>query len=155
MKVFVCKVYDIVHVELLTNCTCCSIYNGLLVDSRKGDEQYIPLAYSQTIIQFIQHFLDCFYQYILFTQSSWSLPAWLHIIVCDIINNGATAELFYDAKAQVAGDPYYERKTNQLLWVDRKDRFVNFLNVETKENRFDEHVSRLPVYYVKGGIATY
>ena len=43
------------------------------------------------------------------------------------------------------------RLINYCAWVDRKDRFVNFLNVETKENRFDEHVSRLPVYYVHEG----
>ncbi len=51
-------------------------------------------------------------------------------------NSSASVELFYDAQAQVAGSPFYERRANQLLWVDSKQKKINFLSLDTKKNRF-------------------
>ena len=46
-----------------------------------------------------------------------------------------TVEVLYAANAQIGEGPFYEEETNQLLWVDSKQQTVNFLNLETKENR--------------------
>ena len=94
------------------NCTPVSI-DDVRVYRQEGSRNYeFPATYASLSSSLAQSRLDVSFQY---------MAGW-RIIVCDIINNGATAELFYDAKAQVAGDPYYERKTNQLLCMGGQKR---------------------------------
>ncbi len=64
----------------------------------------------------------------------------LHV-VCREYNRSASVELFYDAQADFAGAPFYERRSNQLLWVDSQKKTINFLDVSSRKNR-SVHVSR-------------
>ena len=44
-------------------------------------------------------------------------------------------ELLYDAKARLGEAPFYDHVTGELIWVDIYGHTVNFLNVETRQNR--------------------
>ena len=44
-------------------------------------------------------------------------------------------EILYSTKAIIGEGPFYEEETNQLLWVDINGQTVNFLNLDTKQNR--------------------
>lgn len=46
-----------------------------------------------------------------------------------------TVEVLYSTKAIIGEGPFYEPDTNQLLWVDINSHTVNFLNLDTKQNR--------------------
>jgi len=46
-----------------------------------------------------------------------------------------TVELLCDAKAGIGEGPFYEAERNQLLWVDMSGCSLNFLDLETRENR--------------------
>ena len=46
-------------------------------------------------------------------------------------------EVLYSTKAIIGEGPFYEQETNQLLWVDINGQTVNFLNLETKQNRWE------------------
>ena len=47
-------------------------------------------------------------------------------------------EALYDGKACFGEGPIYDHVTGELIWVDIFHKTVNFLNVETKQNRFEE-----------------
>ncbi len=46
-------------------------------------------------------------------------------------------EVLYSTKAIIGEGPFYEPGTNQLLWVDINGHTVNFLNLDTKQNRWE------------------
>lgn len=46
-----------------------------------------------------------------------------------------TVEVLYKANAEIGEGPFFEEETNQLLWVDINGQTINFLNLQTKENR--------------------
>ena len=48
-----------------------------------------------------------------------------------------TVEVLYSTKAIIGEGPFYEPDTNQLLWVDINSHTVNFLNLDTKQNRWE------------------
>ena len=48
---------------------------------------------------------------------------------------GYTVEVLYPAKATIGEGVFYEEETKQLLWVDVYPKTVNFLNIDTGENR--------------------
>ena len=50
-------------------------------------------------------------------------------------------EVLYSTKAIIGEGPFYEAETNQLLWVDINGQTVNFLNLDTKQNRWELRVS--------------
>ena len=50
-------------------------------------------------------------------------------------------EVLYSTKAIIGEGPFYEAETNQLLWVDINGQTVNFLNLDTKQNRWELAVS--------------
>ncbi|XP_064383141.1 regucalcin-like [Halichondria panicea] len=51
------------------------------------------------------------------------------------LNPTPTVEVFYAAKALLGEGPFFEPETNQLLWVDIDANSINFLNVDTAQNR--------------------
>ena len=51
------------------------------------------------------------------------------------MNQSPTVEVFYAAKANLGEGPFFEPETNQLLWVDIDEHTINFLNVDTVQNR--------------------
>jgi sugar lactone lactonase YvrE len=54
-----------------------------------------------------------------------------------------TVEVLYSTKAIIGEGPFYEQGTNQLLWVDINGYTVNFLNLDTKQNRWELALPRM------------
>ena len=50
-------------------------------------------------------------------------------------------EVLFSTRAIIGEGPHYEPETNQLLWVDINGHTVNFLNLDTKQNRWELVVS--------------
>ena len=48
---------------------------------------------------------------------------------------GHIVEVLYDGKARLGEGPFYDEETEELIYVDMSAHTVNFLNIETKENR--------------------
>ena len=70
-------------------------------------------------------------------QCSWrfiSVTKLLHLFASDL-NTNPTVEVLYKTNAIVGEGPFFDEEQNQLLWVDINGRTVNFLNVESGENR--------------------
>ena len=44
-------------------------------------------------------------------------------------------EVLYDGKALVGEGPFYDEQTGELIYVDITAKLVNFLNVETRQQR--------------------
>lgn len=49
----------------------------------------------------------------------------------------ANVEVLYDAKARLGEGPCYDHVTEELIFVDILAKTVNFLNVETQQNRYN------------------
>ena len=61
----------------------------------------------------------------------------------DGLNPTPTVEVLYAAGAEVAEGPFYEEETNTLLWVDIHKQTINFLNLQTNQNRYIATASNL------------
>ena len=44
-------------------------------------------------------------------------------------------EVLYDGKARLGEGPFYDEEMGELIYVDINAHTVNFLNIETKQNR--------------------
>lgn len=51
------------------------------------------------------------------------------------LNSEPTVEVLYSTRAIVGEGLFYEEETGQLLWVDIEAKTVNFLNIDSGENR--------------------
>ena len=58
-----------------------------------------------------------------------------HTLVIAGLNPNPTVEVLYAGKAPLAEGPFFEPENNQLLWVDIFGKSINFLNLETRENK--------------------
>ena len=60
-------------------------------------------------------------------------------MIIEFSNGGVMAghivEVLYDGKARLGEGPFYDEETEELIYVDMSAHTVNFLNIETKENR--------------------
>ena len=67
-----------------------------------------------------------------------SSPTFSLLCTCPLspIVSVPTVELLYDAKVGIGEGPFYEAQRNQLLWVDISGCSLNFLDLETRENRW-------------------
>ncbi len=71
--------------------------------------------------------MQCCWQFI-------SVTKLLHLFASDL-NTNPTVEVLYKTNAIIGEAPFFDEEQNQLLWVDINGRTVNFLNVESGENR--------------------
>lgn len=71
------------------------------------------------------------------------------------LNPTPTVEVFYAAKALLGEGPFFEPETNQLLWVDIDANSINFLNVDTAQNRSAHNLCQIHALCVIFSLSCY